>query len=523
MHKLEEAILNQFKKEPIAEISTGTLVRNIFIEQYDEIKEASKFRKLSVSENRKLKKKKAQLHRKLLYHLNKLEKEGIISNTGTIGKGEKKYRLTFEQGELIIEDKNKKIIINKPASITTRIDGYISQRIIQKYRPESWVNKKNAVLIESEVFSNPNKLHKYLRTIFPQINDVIAINNFQEFIDKFEFSDLEYFFHQLINDTEDYDLVINFIIDLEKLKSSEKLKEFLRIYSKLRPKMIRFIFEINPKQIRKGGILEHIIKEFLKIRVKINLKNNQLNSEPIFFGRAGPYSLDQKEFSFYKKKIAQGNYVGAIVSEATIAIDLEKIFTNGLNFVYFRELMSKAKKAMFKICRKQLRFFTNEFQKEGKNLFSLGKTYIRLWNYDYEEKNVNNYLSLLESIKEENKIFSNTQQNVYKSCGLPMMFNINLSSCFVKFDQDFLSERRYKKSHIGSLKQLQSIKETLEIRTRTSQLFEGADRFRIFVDKNASMDENLKILRYLFNLSQLPIISLDFRGLSGDLKLTNFL
>lgn len=523
MHKLDEAILQQFKKNPVVELKTGELVKEIFIEEYDAIIAANRFRKLSLSEKREIKKKKAKLHRKLLYHLNKLEEEGFIKNSGFIGKGEKKYCLKLEEGELIIKNKNKQIIINKPASIATRIDGYISENIISKYSKENWINKKNAILINAKSFNSITNLHKYLRTIYSIINDTIAIDNIEVLINNEPEEEIQRFLEQLNNDSEDYNIIINLLVDLFKIKENNKYKSFINSYSLKKPRKTRFIFGITPKEIRKGGLLDFTIQELSKIKTKINLKNSSIHQEPIFFGRAGPYTLNEKEYLLYKNKSKKENYVGAVVGEAAVAIDINKLWSNNGNFTKFREILNKTGQAMFEVCRKQLKYFSNEYKEDGKNLISIGKTYIRLWNQPFEGENVENYLRLLESINQELKVFSNTQQNLYKSCGLPMRFNTVMSSCFVKFDPDFLSERRYKKTLISSLKQLQNLKEVINTRSKAFEIFEGADRFRIFLDKRTNIDETMKILRYLFNLTQLPTVTLDHSGLSGDLKLTNFM
>ena len=54
-------------------------------------------------------------------------------------------------------------------------------------------------------------------------------------------------------------------------------------------------------------------------------------------------------------------------------------------------------------------------------------------------------------------------------------------------------------------------------------MFEGADRLRFFIARGVPVEETMRIARYLLNAYALPSFTLDFRGKTGELKLTTFM
>ena len=165
MHPLEVAILEAFKQQPTKGFSTTELVHAIFTQEYTSINE--QIHSQDKKEVRRGYAAKGKLHRKLLYHVNSLVDQHLLIVQGTRGKGEKLFRLGFEEGELVIQEKRQKIVISKPASVTTHIDGYEQQGFVRKFRPESWLHKQNSVMLDCDAFAGTAALQQRLQEIFP--------------------------------------------------------------------------------------------------------------------------------------------------------------------------------------------------------------------------------------------------------------------------------------------------------------------------------------------------------------------
>ena len=89
MHTTEYAILKHMEKNPSKDISTSELVNNIFKDETHHIDEQMKMDFKDKDEIRKVKQLKAKLHRNILYHLNRLISDDLITVTKQGNKGEK--------------------------------------------------------------------------------------------------------------------------------------------------------------------------------------------------------------------------------------------------------------------------------------------------------------------------------------------------------------------------------------------------------------------------------------------------
>ena len=86
MTKLKEKIIETFSNNQNS-ISTSFIANEIFKQEINEINYLLQSPQKEIVKIAK--RKKAKLHRKLLYHLNELIKEDIIIHQGNKGKGEK--------------------------------------------------------------------------------------------------------------------------------------------------------------------------------------------------------------------------------------------------------------------------------------------------------------------------------------------------------------------------------------------------------------------------------------------------
>jgi len=525
MHPLEAAILETFKQDPNKRFTTTALVHAVFKEEYAQINP------LLHSDDRKQQRagfgKKAHLHRKLLYHVNKLVEKGLLKEEGVRGKGEKVLSLALEEGELVIQEERKRIVIARRSSLTTQMDGFEQDGLLRKYRPESWLNKQNAVLLDAEKFADCYTLQERLQQVLPLVNDVVALYGFESLIMRSKPDELAAFLQYLALDAHDYDVRIALLINLDG--EEERILSVTKSVLEQGWTHVQPVFSMTHRTVtRKENLVRDLLALFAERRAKLHLKNASIFPAPLFYGRAGGYSLTPEEWTLFQTKLKKTSD-GCVVGGISVAIDLGKLFEEKRTPAQLREMLLKVAHGFFDVEERRRKYAT-ELQglspgtPEGlKDFFRLGKHYIRLWNYEWDADYP--IIELLESGQSELDAFSVTEETIFRSCGMPIRFHIGMSTCFAKFDQDAFSERRYTKTVVSSLKDIQTKEMTKYLRTRERmyKLFQGADRLRFFFARATPVEETVQIARYLLRAYDLPGITFDFHGKSGELKLTSFL
>lgn len=538
MKNIEQAVLKIFKDNPSKEYDTTALTHEIFPDVYSKIQAL-----LESPDKQKVleaKRKKFQLHRKLLYYLNKLVDERILRVSSIKDKGEKSFSLALEEGDITIEKGHKKITITKPETISNHIELYEHNNVMKKYDESTWITRMNSILIECSKSSTTEKLYMTITDCFRNINDVIALNDFEIIINSLSeddtdsaLSSVKTFIDRLSEDTQNYDKVISLLINFADLDITAARK-FIDYYSNIKPRRINIVFSLTNKDLQKNSMLmEHIVGCFSKQKIKLNIKNNELYSGPFINGRAGVYSFDEQEWEFYAKTV-KGKVQGISCSQSTIAINMNHFFELYHTDKEFRQAILNAAKALLSSNaiqrRKSNEYFrninmmnmpyANEFYKYSRN-------YIRFWNYDWSKdiSENDNLLQLLKSTKELVDSFCYSEETIFKSCGIPIRFRIAFSSAFRNFNPVFMGERDYQKATVKRLEDFYSgeIKEFLFAREKLFEVFDGGDRLRIFRSSEYSNVDIVREISIMLNSFKIPLFTYDFSGLKGIIKLTNYM
>lgn len=524
MKDVEAEILNKFRNEP-KEYDTTGLAKAIFTEyeQIDEMLKSSDKQK-----SNEAKKQKFKLHRKLLYYLNKLVEERILSVVRTQEKGEKVFALAMDDGNITIEKGYKKITITKPVAASNHIETYEKHGLMKKFDEQTWINRLNAVMIECSIIS-PEKAYTITRELFNNANDVIAFNDFQKHLN----TECIAFIKKLSQDTLDLDKTISIIINFEDIEK-ESFKEFIKEYSELNPKRINMIFNLNSRELQKhSDIWGNIIKEFSEKKIKINIKNKDLNSSPFIIGRAGIYSFDEEEYNTYVKMV-KGRTIGIASSQSSIAVNMNKFFETYKSGAEFRQAILNASKVLLSANaiqrRKSNEYFRNINNQNipfAADFYRFSRNYIRLWNYDWHKdiKDNQEMIDLLNSTKELIENFCISEETIFKSCGIPIRFRIAFSSAFKNFDLKFMGEREYTKTTVKNIDDYYSgdIKEFIIAREKLFEIFDGCDRLRIFRSYESTADDIMREFSFILNTYKIPFFTYDFSQLRGTVKLTNFM
>lgn len=521
MKDIESEILNRFRQAP-NEYDTSQLAEKIFPE-YSNIREMLNSQdKQKIHEAKNLK---FALHRKLLYYLNKLVNEHILTVSRTQEKGEKVFALAADEGSITIEKGYKKITIIKQASASNYIENYEKQGIMKKFEETTWINRVNAVMLECSMMKI-DKLYLITRELFGNVNDVIAFNDFQRYL-----KDCVVYLEKLAKDTMDFDKTVSIIINFEDI-DKESFKIFISKFSEMNPKKINIIFNTNNRELQKYSELwNHIIQEFSKNKIRINVKNRELHTSVLFIGRAGVYSFDEEEYSTYKK-MAKGRTIGILCSQSSIAVNMNKFFESYNTDSEFRNAILSASKVLLSANAIQRRK-SNEYFRNINNhntpyaadFYRFSRNYIRLWNYDWNKDLGENMFELLKSTKTFIENFCISEETIFKSCGIPIRFRISFSSAFRNFDAKFMGERGYKKFNLKNISDYHSgeLKEFITVREKLFEVFDGCDRLRIFRSHDFKDEEITREFSILLSTFKIPFFTYDFSQLRGTVKLTNFM
>lgn len=533
MHDIEYSILKLFRENPSKEFSTKAIVEIVFAKAIEE--KMSKYHDFEdpnfVRENRELR---AKLHRKILYHLNKLVTDDLLKIDKIGAKGEKHFSLNMQEGEeIIFRRRKRRIMIAKPQVQAMPIEGYEQQNILHKFEPETWVTRVNSLLLKSDGF-NLDELYRKTIDTFSHVNDVICLNMFEKIIQAYSIEELEKFIRKLAIETDDYAKNITLTIDLRSSKKQQKIHDFIEMFSSIKTTRILIVFEVGIKDVQKyKEFFKDVVEHFISAKIPLYVKNNDLHESPYMIGKAGPYTFTKADWNKYKNQLVDTNKA-IVCSYCSVAIDVKRFFDNGGRIEQFRKLISNTLKTLF-FANSALRarstdYFKGMFEDDNNanaDLFSIGKNYIRFWNYGWKQPNVDQelLLDLITSTKKNVKNFCLTQDSIYKACGMPMQFNASFSCAFSSFGGKFTKED-FKKTKLKDVKELYSgkIRDSVETKESIFKTFDGGDRARFFKSGDAAPDEIIRELDLILNLFNLPLVCFDFGEITGqNLKLTSFM
>lgn len=506
MHALEQAILGEFQRRPSEKLSTTELVRVVLPEGETKVRQL--LDSMDSQHQREGLRAKAQLHRKLLYHLNKLVSAGILAVTGFRGRGEKLFSLAMD-GNIEIIGKETRIRIHKPEHIHTPIDGRQEFRI---FRREDWLRSVNCIFVEGERFSSLTELSSRLTQILPTVNDTIGVLRAETVLSSGE--DYAGILSLLEREVEYRRLA--FVFRITELKNIDSFVAFCREYCSLCPKNIDVVLAIHTNEWQEQReILLRVLPLFIASGMKINIKNNSVLTAPLVSGQAGPYTVLPADWKTYCSE-TRGLRDGLVACSSTMAIDVLELSQQkdslhaaarlGIESLFLGE---RAKRKGFSQSLRLLR--------EMNISTDFSHWALRFWNYDLADELL---LPRLSSARDVVRDFCSLQERVYRACGTPIRCSAWLTSTFGKFGG--VSARAYRKKTITGLSTLESMNEHLRVREKLARFFIG-DRVRVFRKGGASPEIVFDEIAYLLRTYSLPLFTYDFSQLRGDTKLTEFL
>jgi hypothetical protein len=525
MHEEQAKIIEMFRGSKQIELSTSKIVKFLYKKEFESLNKEKYF---DDKEKELLKKRqKAQLHRKTLYHINRLIKQEILKISKIIGKNEKCFELAIgDENELIFQkNNNKKIIISKPTIPAMPIEGFEQKNIIKKYEEATWISRINTIIILCKKIENLEKLKEVIIESFSYINDSIGINDFETIIEKSDINKINNFINYLEQECHDYGKNISLIIDFSNIKDEIKIKEFIKEYSFLKSKFINIIFDLEIIEIEKySDLMENIITYFSKAKIQIHIKNQECHKAPYILGRAGPYTLEPEDWKMYKEEFLYSTPI-IVCGQSTISIDVEGFFKFSKNTSLFRQMILNCVKTLLYANSIQ-RNRSNEYfkyllnlNKPGTNLLSYSRNYIRFWNYGWKRKETTND-NTIELIKSSKKIideFCTSEETIYKSCGMPTRFKVVFSCIYRDAYKELFTQEKFKKLQIKGINELYNdeIKKIIFEKEKIFDIFQGGDRLRFYRAGEINPKEIVREMLIIMSTYKIPFFCYDFGQIKG--------
>ncbi|MEM4260033.1 MAG: hypothetical protein QXG00_02250 [Candidatus Woesearchaeota archaeon] len=387
----------------------------------------------------------------------------------------------------------------------------------------------NSIIIECQ-HKNLRDIYQLTKSGITNINDAIALKNFQFLMENFELDMLKEFIEKTNNNMVEHDKKLTILIETNKIESEKKFSMFIEFFSNSNTKNIDLVIEITSKEIRKKAeIIKNIIENFSKNHIKIYIKNIDIINAPIIIGKAGIYTFNELEWEKYKENVEEQPLI--VCGQNSLLIDVEKFKKYFKTKHELKTIMIASCKELLmisKIQRKNYQEYLKNLQEDiklNKAAFNLATNYIRFWNYNWNDENKELILGILSNCKEIVQEFSSTEETIFKSCGVPLRFKVLFSSGFRKFDKLTLSERKYKKMTIKNIDEfnLADFQKFISFRERMNEIFDNCDRVRFFLSENMNRDDIFHQITYILNSYKIGFFCFDFNKRKEIIKLTDYL
>ncbi len=512
MNELEHKILHKFKMESSRELSTSEVVRGVLSEESRWVKEVLS----GVRERAQLvvaKRKKGQLHRKVLYYLNKLKKEESIIQTKVTGKGEKYFVLNVQKTK-----ENERTFFESPqVQLVTPIEGYEKQGFIHR-EEGGWSNRVSSIMMDASKFSGIFKLQNAISECFSEVSDAVGVYRFEVILEEATPEAIKEGLRKLDLEAKDFNREVCLLVNVNQVQEA-KLKYFVEDWMRVQPEKVKIIWRVDSGWLEShqelGG---YILKLFASHHLVLFMDNNSLQEAPSFLGKTGVHRMSKEEWeNFLKSGMEMG-----VCAVCALSLDVERFFNKGHSFQEFRLMVQKAAKALFlgnwairNQGRDHLALLSrmNEGSRAG---YHLGSNQLRFTHFPVKGVEADHFLSLLESCRFEVARFVKVQETILKSCGMPLRFKIALGvGEFAGSNEELVV------SKVAEFFKPE-FQEYIRRKERLAKIFAGKSILR-WITPTGDQQEWLNQIRYVLDHVNIPFFSLSFGEEKGIIKLTSFL
>ncbi|MEM4240285.1 MAG: hypothetical protein QXK08_03785 [Candidatus Woesearchaeota archaeon] len=477
MRGVENQILEFFRSEPAVAHSTTDVIEKI-TPGYEAIDKD--ILDTDREKSRAARALKAKLHRQILYHLNKLVRNGFLA-IKTIGENKEKV--------FVLTDAPFQAAVPEQHSIPAMpIEGYEQKKVIYRLEPLAWLERLNAILLETPKFRTAADLSQAVTNAFSASNDALGLNDFEQFLQKGDVGTSIGFLRSLNQKCEDYGRKATLVIDLTNLTSPDLVLAPIKNYlGTKKPHNITFIFDVYPRElIEHKDFFEKLITIYSEAGEDIFIKNENVHSAPYILGKAGPYTFPNDAWKEYKSGLFE-QVPGLVCAHATIMVDVERYFSsNPKTIASFTDLMLKVAKSL-RLANESQRKRSAEFFKGGiqltpakaKQFFKFSRNCVRFWNYGWKVPGADQafVLQFLQESKKAVDEYCVSEETIYQSCGMPTRFRIAYSCAFEEFVRDIFTKPLFPKCVIKAADDYESpeVKEIIKSKEQIVRIFDGGD------------------------------------------------
>ena len=412
--------------------------------------------------------------KRLLYHLNQLEREGEIAVIERRAHGLKVYR-----------------------RITTRSIGHTPRTILEEQgvfvraNEDAWGTSVDSIVIDGT--SRDRMIERMILT--SRVSDAICI------VDPSTEND-----RLLDAIAKRDDITITISLSIEKLDEWHR-EGLLETLTKSRARLITRVTAAQFSNLTYRAALNKSAELAIESGGEWYVQNLDAHPNPIFIGRLGPHTFDAKETSDAKLLVCTQN---------TYCVDVNRF----LRHHPLSELRSALLSSMEAIGRTNIavRSRIEDIIPEeyvGPETLSLSRTYVRFWNYGLKEPTIeqDTVLMLLKNTKETLEQFATGQETIYTSCGMPLRFRLGFAPLFSSAIPNSFSTKRFSRLQITNTNQLmsESVQAMLHDREHTSALFSGGDRIRIHRNPDVESETVLRESLWIHKTYSLPLVCYSFK------------
>jgi hypothetical protein len=508
VHPYEEAILRYFAKRPQATNSTSDLVRVVFRAQHEKIEQ--QLQSPLQEEQKAGKRAKAQLHRKLLYHLNRLVENRALQVQSLGARGEKNYVLAVETGNIVVQAKGTTLAISKHQEPENFIEKWQNNK--QVVQMTNQLHKTEAYAINARKFAGIHQLRAALAHVYTHVSDAIAIIGFESLLDQ-EQQTFQEGIKALLADSKDHSIALTFHINIGRKNVENSAVELAELMAKEKPRRAYTIFAGTYEELRQQrGMLQRIANTYSPRNIKLNLQNYDRKKEAHIMGRAGVYSVSEEQTELLER------VGGAVISGGSYTIDLGS--AEGISKEELRALAINTAKSLLSRAAMQRRYSRTLFAGLGavgsvREQQSKAESYLRVWNYDWLAFP---HPEVLGSVKEILEEFARQEQMIFATCGLPLHFKIRLTSAFPHYGK--LTDRSYVKVPVYDRETLN--RQDFDKRELLGTYF-NCDRMRVFREGNPDGTEIINEMLSVLHARDITLLTYDFNELNRTISLTAFM
>ena len=511
MTSKKREVLKLFKKDPEKSLSTSYIARKIYGEEYRKVLEILEGDFPTKNEEKKAKRLKSKIHRRILHHLNSMVDKDILKVVKRGESGEKFFGLDIKPGEeIIFEDvKKNRVGLKKSAIPSLPIQSLEKEGVVHKYGEQRWITNLDSVMLESKKFSK-NNLHQLVSICLDSVEDVVCLNSFEHTVSEFSTEELNSFLKKVGRDLEDYDKTLSVVIDFSRLKLSDRKKLLRAVQDYKGNDSLNMVFEVTSKVLKQQrNFLENLLP--LMNGLPVFFKNKDSDNVPTWVGSLGTYSFEREKWESQKEKGLMANALCS--SQSTLIIDFRKFLESRDNVgkKEFKKLFEQVYRSLFTgatIQRKQKNKLFNQLtmineKSSKKELFIYSRNYIRLYNTEAiaERFDRQTMLDLLGDIRQEVGEFCAAESTIYKSCGMPIEFKIALARCGCFSSVGNLSENLSKKLVLTDIQDIynDSFRQEVSHLQKESEIYGGSENVKVVRKGNPSPSDMLDELIALTN------------------------